>query len=407
MTDTDAQNGDTTERHDPPRRWPWLAGAMLLLALGGAAYWLLTRPAPAPDRQAPAPPLVETVVARATGEIVITQTAFVRPRAQVPVTSQIQGRIEAVGDDFRLGGRIAKGGLLIALETGSLRADMQQAQAGVKQAQAALQAARIARARQEELEEENIASEARLEDAIVAEARARADLASAEARLTQAQDALDDAEVRAPFDAIVTAESAARGALVQPGAALGTLVDAGAAELEMGLAPADLDILGTAESAVGRTVHLRGTGPDAMALGTGTVAGVDPRIVQGTRTVALIVVIREPFAGDPDGNRARPLRIDELVEASLSVGIGDRAVVQVPADAVKGRNRVWVVEDGRLKRLEPAVLRRGQDRVLLDGDVLPAGSRVMVSDLAAALEGQSVRVAKPAQEETGSKPAGD
>jgi len=400
------------ERDDRDResssRWGWVLWALaglVVLAIGTGAYWWLTRPGPQSEQQPPAAPLVETATARAASQLLITQTAFLRPRAEVSVTAEAPGRIRMVSEDFRVGERVSEDELLVALETEDLQADVEQAEARVAQALASLADARVARERQERLAQQDFSSEAELEDTIVQVASAEADLANAEAGLTQAQNALADAEIRAPFDALVTAESAAVGSLVQPGTMLGTLIDAEAAELEMGLTPADLEILGTPERAIGGRVELRGAGADAMALGSGTVISVDPQIVQGTRTVALIVEVPRPFSADADENRRRPLRIDELVEAALPVAIQDRSVVQVPPEAVKGRNLVWIVENGRLRRAEPGLILREETRVLLDGDMLPEGSEVMVSDLPAAIEGQEVRVADERAEATESAAA--
>ena len=399
MSDKDSQRAPKTGSTDTDRapdegggarRWFWpLAGAAVLL-VGGLVFWLLARPEDGQAQPPPDPPLVRGAVATAADRLIIRQTGFVRARSTVSVAAEIGGRIAEIGEGFRVGGFVDAGDLLIRLDTDQIEADVTSARAAVDRSRAALAEARVARDRQQQLEQSNFTSEAALQEAIVRVATAKADLSAAEANLTQARERLDQAGVTAPFDAFVTAESASLGALVQPGTDVGTLVSAEAAEIEMGLTPPDLDVLGQAERALGGRVILRGTDRGAPMLGTGEVISVDPDIAAQTRTVGLVVTVRSPFAEDSAG--ARPLRVGELVALELPVSLGGRAVTSVPPEAVKGQELVWVIKDGTLHRRDVRILQRGEGRVLLDGRDLAPGTRVLLSDMPDAIEGQSVRL---------------
>ncbi|PRD42914.1 hypothetical protein C5748_14185 [Phyllobacterium phragmitis] len=86
------------------------------------------------------------------------------------------------------------------------------------------------------------------------------------------------------------------------------------------LTPADLDILGAAERAVGGTVSLRGTGAKAMELGAETVVGVDPRLeglkgireLQSTASQAVGTVAAELNAG------ADPREVENDIETEVA-----------------------------------------------------------------------------------------
>ena len=230
-----------------------------------------------------------------------------------------------------------------------------------------------------------------MQQAIVAVASAEADLAAANANLTQAEIALDDTVVRAPFDAKVTEESAAVGALVQAGASVGQLVASASVEILMGLTPGDLAVLGDPSVALGGTVVVRATDDPESVLGEGTVTQVDPRVDERTRTVSLVVTVSDPFFGE-----GRALRIDELVALELPVSLQNRIAVNIPTEALKGRDLVWRVEDGVLRRTSVQPVDRLQDRVVLRGASLRPGDIVMVSNLVAAFDGKEVRLERDA-----------
>lgn len=391
MTLPDAIRRERT-RAEGSGRWLWTLAAVALLAAGGGAYWLLTRPGAPQEAPAPAPPLVRIATAEPARSLVLRQTAFLRPRAEVSVAAEVSGRIAAIGETFELGERVAAGDLLIRLDSESFEADVARAEAGAERAEAALAEAEVARERQARLEEQGYAAEQRLQQALVGVASAEADLAAAEADLTQARRRLADTEVAAPFDALVTAQSAAVGQFLRPGMSVGTLAAADSARLEMGLLPSDIALLGEARSAVGGEVRLFSTAEPRQALGRGTVIDVDPRIERQTRTVGLVVAVPDPFG---DG-RSRPLRIDELLSVELPVTLPEGAALALPPEALKGRGTLWVVENGALRRVRPEILRREDDRLIVLASGLAAGAAVLLTDLPAAVEGQQVRTAPDA-----------
>lgn len=387
------------ESDEAGRVWPWVLDGLAAVAMTIGVFWFLARPQDTRATPEPLPPLVTAAEVVPVSRLTLEQTGFVRARAQVEVVAQIGGRIAEIGERFELGARLSGGDLLFRLEEASFQADLEQARANVEQARAAVTEARIARQRREELEDRDFASEAALQGAILKEVRAEAELASARAQLTRAENALDDTTVTAPFDAVVVAESAAPGQLVQPGTSVGRIVGADSVEIEMGLLPSELDLLGQAERALGAEMAI--LSPESgTRLASGVVTGVVPAIERTTRTVGLVVAVRDPFASDP----GRPLRIGELVRLSLPVEAASGAV-GLPAEAVKGRNLAWRVSEGALERLSVEVLHRGEERVVQRAGALQPGDLVMLSDLAAAFDDKRVRLERDQSSQTGSPSA--
>jgi RND family efflux transporter MFP subunit len=382
---------DEPQARERRRGWLWALASVAVLAAGGAVFAVLTLAGGQEGGQEPEPPLVQAVTVERAELLILTQTAFVRPRREVTVAPEVSGRIAEVGENFRLGARVEEGDLLVRLEQERFEAQLARGEAAVEQARAALAEARVNRDRQQELKERDFASEAALQQSIVGVARAEADLATARAQLADARIALEDTTLSAPFDALVTEESAAVGQLVQAGSAVGTLVGAEAAEAFMGLTPGDLEVLGEPEQALGGRVLVRAVDRPGAVLRRGVVVDVDPRIVADTRTVALVVRIPRPFEADP-----RPLRVDELVELSLPVSLENRNALRLPPEAVKDTATVWRIADGALERVEADVIDRGEGRVVVEGDGLGAGDLVMLSDLPAPFDGKRVRVERAA-----------
>ncbi|MEM9754744.1 MAG: efflux RND transporter periplasmic adaptor subunit [Pseudomonadota bacterium] len=374
-----------------PRRWSWLLLAAALLVAAGGGYWWLSAPSATGTETAAAPaPLIEVTDVAATEAIVLRQTGFVRASDAVEVVPQVTERIVEVAPAFTVGNRVTEGEVLIRLDATSAEASYAAARARVAQAAAARNEARITLNRQQELRRENVVSEATLEDAQVALARAEADLAMAEAERSRAALTLDDTELRAPFDAIVTAETASVGQLVQAGASLGRLVSTDTVEIEMGVLQSDLAPGGGTDHVVGVPVALvdPATGGD---LGEGHVAVVLPEIDARTRTVRLLVRVPRPFHSD-----TASVRLGELVELVLRLPVEDGPALSVRSEAVKGGDTLWQVVDGTLVRIPVEVLSYDGETVSLRAEGLTDGDRVMLSDLAAPADGLAVRTPEDA-----------
>ncbi len=165
---------------------PWL-GAALVVVLAAPAC---TRPASDEEIASPEVPTITaetgTVARRDLVEPLVVRGAVAAlPNQDVKLASQVPGRVTAMsvaeGDGVRAGQVVAE------IETLPLEDLQRQARAGLAQAKAGLENARLNLARTERLFERGIAAGKEVEDA-------RAQAASAEAALEQAQAALATAD---------------------------------------------------------------------------------------------------------------------------------------------------------------------------------------------------------------------
>ncbi|WP_191090109.1 efflux RND transporter periplasmic adaptor subunit [Histidinibacterium aquaticum] len=335
----------------------------------------------------PRAPLVETERAEVPdAPPTISQTAFLRPYREVDAAFEVQGRIDSVSGDFEVGNTVEEGAVLATIDRERLRANVAQAEADLRAAQASASEAEQAFQRQDELEDRGVAAEATLEEVRAARTTAQAQVDVAAAAVEAARIDLRSAELTAPFDAYVTARSASEGQIVSPGQAIGTLVRADIARLVVGLSDRQAQALDDLSELAGTEVTIRRAGGDGRVLRRGRVVDVDVRIDEATRLTNLLVNVADPF-GDA------PVRLGELLVVEIPF-LTDDPLVAVPSRAVKDGRRVWVVTpEEELASRDVSVALRTDETVYLSDAADLEGARLMTTDLAGASDGMEVRVA--------------
>ena len=240
-----------SEQPDETRRWPWIAGAVLVLILIGAGVWLF--------KSKPAAAAVHTVMAQPMtsggppSSSVLDATGYVTARREATVSAQITGTlIEVLIEE---GDHVKAGQVLARLDDTQQRAALAQAEAQLQSARALLvqyqsQLAQDQRdvKRAEDLVQRKLVSEQAVEQARtlvethgaqLESQRRQIDLAAANVRSAQVQ--LDYCTIHAPFTGVVIAKAAQVGEIVSPFSAgggftrtgIGTLVDMDSLEIEV------------------------------------------------------------------------------------------------------------------------------------------------------------------------------
>jgi membrane fusion protein (multidrug efflux system) len=270
----------------------------------------------------------------------------------------------------RPGLHVAKGAVLVALETAVFDA----AEQGAK---AALDAAERNQERTRGLVEAGIAPRRDLEQADAALATARSDL-------TVAARNRELATMRAPFDGVVTRVTAVLGAAVDVGEVLVEIADPSSVDVVLALQAAE-----AARVRAGAAVSLRtGETPGSAPIGKGTVAEVGGIVDAETRSVAVRVVATAV---------ERPLRIGETVFGDITVSVA-RAAVVVPGEALVPDGdgfKVFVVDSGDVAHARTVeVGARREDLVrILSG--VRAGERVVTYGAYGIEDGATVLPVRP------------
>jgi RND family efflux transporter MFP subunit len=245
------------DRDAPPRRrWlPWVL-LLIVVAAGAAAY--PSARAYVTERRAPEVDITRaTQMATSAGGSsalpVMVASGYVVARHSSDVGVKVGGRIATL--KFEEGTRVKKGAVIAEIEHADIDAQLEAARRAVAEAEAAVAQNAAVRdedarnvERQRQLAKDGITTTATLTGAEAAAAvsaarmkLADAVIASARARVRMAEEALENTNVRAPFDGVVIKKRAEVGETVSPfgvagqaareGGAIATIADL--AELEV------------------------------------------------------------------------------------------------------------------------------------------------------------------------------
>ena len=197
---------------------------------------------------------VATLDALDTGpRALLNASGYVTPQRRATVAAKITGRVTGVF--FTEGLRVHKGFVLATLDDSdvqkalaSAKADRNATQASILDLQVQLKNAQIELHRAQELRAAGVQTQEALDNATMAEnsLRAKIDYAqvqvlAAEARINEAQQAVDNCVISAPFDGIIVSKDAQVGEMVSPISAGGgftrtgiaTIVDMASNEIEV------------------------------------------------------------------------------------------------------------------------------------------------------------------------------
>ena len=386
--------------HAAPVRWPWIAGAavLVLLALGVGGWWLFAQRAVA----------VRTATATAPSSgggagAVLQATGYVTARRQATVSAQITGTLTAVL--IEEGDHVSKGQVLARLEDSAYRASLNAAQASARaaqaqvgQLQAQLAQARHDAARQEALVGRGLVARQAAEQAHtqvealaaqVAAQRRQAEAAQAQAKVAQVD--FDYTVVRAPFDGVVTDKSAQVGEIISPLSAgggftrtgVGTIVDMDSLEVDVDVNEA---YIGRVKPRMAAEAVLDAY-PDWRI--PAHVIAIVPAADRGKATVKVRVALEIKDARIvPDMG----VRVSFLEAKPMPAAQAPRGAL-VPAAAIArrdGQETVFVVEGDHVQQ------RRVQSQPLGEQRLLPAGVQpgeaVVVSPPAGLRDGSAVSV---------------
>ncbi len=380
------------------RKRLWLLALLLIAIVAGATYAVV--------KGRPVPVRTHLVRAAATGgsQTVLNASGYVVARRQATVSSKITGKVVEVLVEE--GMKVEEGQVLARLDDSNVKAGFHESEAQLAAARATLDEtkARLADAekglrRISMLTEQKIATIADLD-------RAEAEVKALSARLRQQevqalvvektvavwQQQLEDTVIRAPFSGIAVVKNAQPGEMISPISAgggftrtgIGTIVDMKSLEIEVDVNESFINRVQSGQ-AVEATLDAypdwnipckviaiiptadRQKATVKVRVGFGKL---DPRILPE-------MGVRVAFKGEPQGSASR-------------------AATVVPKAAIRkedGRDVVWIVQEGRLKRRAVTVGLTSGEEVTVNAGLVP-GEKVVVEGPAKPLEGQRVRDAE-------------
>jgi HlyD family secretion protein len=390
------------DRDDAPRRrWlPW--GILLAVLAAGAAAYPSARAFVA-ERRAPEVDVATVIQAvqtagQPTSLPVLVATGYVVARHSSEVGVKTGGRIATLG--FEEGTRVRKGSVIAQLEHADIEAQLEAARRGVTEAEAALVQMVAATdedvrnvERQRALAKDGITTTAALTGAEAAAAvsaarvgSAQAAIQTAHARVRVAEEALENTNVRAPFDGVVIKKRAEVGETVSPfgvagqasreGGAIATIADLGELEVQTEVSENSVAKLAAAmpaevrlqayqdKSYRGRLRQIFPSADRAKAIVEVRVSILDADVhVKPEMTAS--VTFQEPRVATVAEIRGAPTPAPTIL-------VPKRAIV-----VQNGQSAVWVVRESTATRRPVTLGRDRLDQVEVASGVLPGETVVL------------------------------
>ena len=355
-------------------------------------------------------PVVEVATAQkavAGRPTLLNASGYVTPRRRATVAAKITGRV--IGVFFDEGMHVPQGFVLARLDDSDVRraldsaiADRNATEAQTADFQVQLKNAEIELHRAQELQAAGVQSQEALDNARTAADSLRAKIAltkqqvaASDARIQEAQQAVDNCVIRAPFDGIIVSKDAQVGEMVSPVSAGGGFTRTGIATIvDMNSNEIEVDVN---EAYIARVEP----GQPVTAV---LDAYPDWQIPSKVRTVI-------PTADRQKATvkvRISFLKLDPKILPDMGVKVtflGDEPVEKkgvvapaalIPPDAVRDDNSkkvVFIVRDGRVERRAVTTGgTRGADLEILAG--LKAGDSVVVKGPANLRDGEAVEIKK-------------
>jgi RND family efflux transporter MFP subunit len=396
------------DRNEPAPRvrggGAWVAGALvavLLIGLAGGGWWWLSG-AKAVEVD------VATAAAPSAGNsgplAVLQATGYVTARRQATVSAQITGTLTDVL--IEEGEHVEQGQVLAHLENTAQKAQLAQAQAGYKAAQAQLAqvTAQLGQSRRDVARAEELVGRKLVSTQAVELARTQVEAQSAQlesqrrqvevarAGVDGAQVQLDYCTVRAPFSGVVIAKAAQPGEIVSPLSAgggftrtgVGTIVDMDSLEVEV-----DVN-----ESYINRVAAKQGTEAVLDAYPEwkvpGHVIAIIPTADRGKATVKVRVALDQKDARIvPDmGVRVSFLEADKDKEGAIAP---PPQGALVPASTIvqrDGKSVVFTLEGERARMRAVTPGQSYADQRLVEG--IAIGARVVRDPPAELVDGARI-----------------
>ena len=357
-----------------------------------AVRFIQTRPKPPQRQPAPISPLVETMAVQTGPETVVIQVlGTVVPSRQTHVRAEVAGVVRDVAAGFMPGATVTAGAPLLNLEAEDFRLDVAARQADLDSAKAALDLElgyqKVARHEWELLQKDGQA----VEDAALALRRPQ--LAQAQAKVRQAETALNQARldlsrttVKAPFTALVLEKEVEKGSRVSVTDTLATLVDVREYWVEATIPVDRLPwVTLPAKDRSGSMVRVRSQASGAER--EGRILRLRGDLEEQGRLARIIVSLPRPLETEP-----APILLGEYVRLDIE-GRRLDGVTSLPRAALRENDTVWVARNATLDIRPVSVVWRDTRTVLVKEGLAP-GELVVTSELATPIQDMPLTLAQ-------------
>ncbi len=327
--------------------------------------------------------------------VTVSTFAEVRPRWSAQLKSAVNGRVISVTEQALAGSHVKQGTELIRLEDTAYMADVTQAELNLAEAKSQLLRAESKTAVAKRQYGPGGDSKARELALHLPELRvAKAAVKAAQARLQAARVQLSNTRITAPFSGFITERLVSLGQSISVGEPLIQLVDDNTLELTVELSQQDWALV--QQPIAGRVAELfdRNNQP----LGQALIRRGGGFLDQQSRQHRIFLEVQNADKG--------PILSGDFVRVALP-GVSVADALNVPASALTQEGELWYLDQqDRLQRLQPEILFRKQQRLIIRAPLIPhrplslqspqgpqseKNWRIAITPLAAFLPGQQVQ----------------
>lgn len=333
---------------------------VILAVCAWYGWWLLTHRPEMPTMETRAVLVtVEGVTLKKTSYPVrVASQGAVQPRTRSTLLPEVAGMIVEVSPKFRPGGFFEKGEVLVKLDPVDYETAMTVAKAAVALAKVTL-AEEEAKAEQSLENWKTLGRQGAPSELVTRApqvARAKADVAAAEARVVKAERDVQRSIIRAPYSGQVLEQAADVGQYVTPGSTLGRIFATDFVEVRLPLPERESQHLQLPEhyrdaeqATAAAKVRLRTTAAGKPVVWEGRLVRVESALDTETRQTTAVAQIDNPFSKRADG--APPLKIGQFVEAEIEGDALDDVFI-IPRAAVRaGDEIILITAQNTLKRM--------------------------------------------------------
>jgi len=341
-------------------------------------------------------------------QMIIRGYGTVNPRLQVEIVPQVSGKVVWVNPQFKAGGFIRRGELILKIDPRDYELSLRQANAAVAEAQVMLDLekaeAKIAKEEWLQLHPgQEPDSPLVFREPQIRQAQAR--LESAEAGLATANLNLERTRPSLPVDAVIMNERIALGQYVMIGQSMGAAYGIESMEIEVPLEDKELAWLAVPYNTVsvnaaqspkkGAIARVSANFAGEKKCWLGYVVRTTGQVDITSRLISVVVEVSEPFK---DSDSTPPLLPGMFVEVAIEGNILKNAIA-VPRDAMHNNNEVWVATEGQLYVQSLDIVRADRDFAYASSG-LDDGDMIIVSSLDTVIEEMKVRIQSESETST-------
>lgn len=379
---------------------PWKIILPIVILIAAAFLGkVIVNSKPQPEKKTPPPRVVAVEVVNVQPETVrlsVDSQGTVRPRVETQLTAEVAGRIESVSPNFREGGFIKKGEVLIQIETVDYEAALANAQAQLAQAKFTL-AQEQAQSEQAASDWEDLGrgdpSDLALRKPQLEQAQAMID--SSKAGVIRAERNLERTKLRAPYDGRVIEQNVDLGQYVGANTVLGTIYATDVAEVFLPLSDhelARLDLpngLDANDDITGPKVTLSTDYGNRRYTWEGQIIRTGAQFDSRSRLLDVVVEITDPLAADRKQPGRPALKPGKYVEAQIQ-GREVSDAYSIPRSALREGDTVLIAKaDNTLTQREVVVIQADTEKAVISEGLEP-GDRVITSPVEYVIEGMKL-----------------